>query len=106
MLLGQVINSLIANALEAMPQGGRLTLDGMRGAAGIVVMHVRDTGIGMSEEQLDRAFKPFHTTKSQGLCVGLPLAKRIVERMGGGIAISSKPGVGTTVELTLSAARK
>lgn len=106
LLLGQVLNSLIANAVEAMPQGGQLTLDGAGGAAGSVVMHVRDTGSGMSEEQLSRAFKPFHTTKSQGLGVGLPLAKRIVERMGGGIALSSTPGRGTTVELSLPAGRK
>jgi signal transduction histidine kinase len=103
LLLGQVINSLIANAVEAMPQGGRLTLRGAGGAAGRVMMHVSDTGSGMSDEQLSRAFKPFHTTKPQGLGVGLPLAKRIVERMGGAIVISSKQGHGTTVELTLPA---
>jgi signal transduction histidine kinase len=105
-LLGQVLNSLIANAVEAMPHGGRLTLDGAGGAAGFVMMHVRDTGIGMTDEQLNRAFRPFHTTKSQGLGVGLPLAKRIVERMGGSIVLSSKPGAGTTVELALPAARR
>jgi signal transduction histidine kinase len=55
----------------------------------------------MTSEQLSRAFKPFHTTKSQGLGVGLPLAKRIVERMGGRIVLSSEPGAGTTVELVL-----
>ena len=106
MLLGQVLNSLLANAVEAMPHGGKLALDGAGGAAGFVTMHVRDSGSGMTDEQLSRAFRPFHTTKSQGLGVGLPLAKRIVERMGGSIVLSSKPGVGTTVELVLPAARR
>ena len=104
-LIGQVFNSLIANAVEAMPNGGRLTLTGAARSTGFVSVEVRDTGTGMSEEQLARALKPFHTTKAKGLGVGLPLARRIVERMGGRIALASRLGEGTTVELTLPPAR-
>ena len=104
-LIGQVFSSLIANAVEAMPNGGRLTLTGAARSTGLVSVEIRDTGTGMSEEQLARALKPFHTTKAKGLGVGLPLARRIVERMGGRIVLASRLGEGTTVELTLPPAR-
>jgi signal transduction histidine kinase len=103
-LLGQVFGSLVANAVEAMPQGGRLEIRANAPHSGIVSVEIRDSGVGMSEEQLSRALKPFHTTKAQGLGVGLPLARRIVERMGGRIRLSSRVGEGTTVELILPAA--
>ncbi len=103
-LLGQVLRSLITNAVEAMPRGGRLQMTGALQEGGLLSVEVRDSGVGMSEEQLARALKPFHTTKAMGLGVGLPLARRIVERIGGAIALSSRLGEGTTVELTLPAA--
>ena len=104
MLIAQVFRSLVSNAVEAMPHGGRLDVAAAAQPAGQVTIEVRDTGVGMSKEQLARAMKPFHTTKSQGLGVGLPLARRIVERMGGRIALSSRPGEGVIVRLTLPAA--
>jgi signal transduction histidine kinase len=104
LLLAQVANSVIANALEAMQHGGKFTVSGKSGSAGVVVLQIKDTGVGMTDEQLRLAFKPFHTTKSQGLGVGLPLAKRIVERMGGKISLSSEAGAGTIVDITLLAA--
>jgi signal transduction histidine kinase len=57
----------------------------------------------MTPEQLARVFKPFYTTKPKGLGVGLPLAKRIVERCGGEIQIISSPGCGARVEIFLRA---
>lgn len=103
-LLGQVLRSLVTNAIEAMPDGGDLQLTGTVGDNDRVSVRIRDSGVGMSAEQLDRAFKPFQTTKAMGLGVGLPLARRIVERVGGRIALGSRIGEGTTVELTLPAA--
>lgn len=107
LLLSQVVGSLLANAFEALEQAGR---DGGRvelGAARqdrIIRLWVEDDGPGMTPEQLTRVFKPFYTTKPKGLGVGLPLAKRIVERLGGGIHVSSSPGRGARVELSLPVA--
>lgn len=106
LLLGQVLSSLIANAFEALEQArraGRIEIGAARGDNS-VQLWVQDDGPGMSAEQLARVFKPFYTTKSKGLGVGLPLARRIVERFGGSIRISSQPGRGTRVELTLRSA--
>ena len=61
---------------------------------------MRDTGIGMSRERLARIFVPFHTTKRTGLGVGTPLVKRTVERLGGRIDVTSKPGAGTEFVLS------
>lgn len=105
LLLGQVLHGLFANAIEAMGTCGRIdvclrTLD----ERGHVELTIRDTGPGMSTEQLQRAFTPFYTTKSAGLGVGLSLAKRIVERFGGRILIDSTPGAGTAVRLIMPTA--
>ena len=104
MLLAQVFRSLVANAVESMPYGGVLTLAGSAQPPAQIAVEIRDTGLGMDEDQLARALKPFHTTKAKGLGVGLPLAQRIVARMGGRISLSSRPGEGTTVWLLLPAA--
>ena len=95
-LMAQVINSLISNALEAVPPPSQIDLD-VAASPRVVRLTVHDDGPGMDEQQLARAFKPFFTTKPKGLGIGLPLAKRIVERFGGRIAIESRPGTGTTV---------
>jgi signal transduction histidine kinase len=58
----------------------------------------------MSDQQLARIFRPFYTTKARGLGAGLPLARRIIERFGGAVSVSSAPGRGTTVEVRLPAA--
>ena len=104
-LYGQVFNSLLANAVEAIQTQGTVVLtaalsdDGKR-----VRVSLRDDGPGMTREQLAKAFRPFFTTKTKGLGVGLPLAKRIVERFGGTISIDSEPGRGTVVDLAFAVA--
>jgi len=105
-LLGQVINSLVANAVQAMPSGGKLALAGRRNTPGFVVLKISDTGVGMTDEQLRNAFRPFYTTKAQGMGIGLPLAKRILDRMGAGISLVSAPGKGTSVEISLPEAMR
>jgi two-component system, NtrC family, sensor histidine kinase HydH len=103
LLLAQVVNSLIANAIEAIQGDGpreNATVSISAAAEGKrVQVTIADNGPGMSAEQRQRAFKPFFTTKSKGLGVGLPLAKRIIERFAGSISISSEPGMGTSVLL-------
>lgn len=109
LLLGQVLGSLLANAFEALAQkpkqGGRVRMGAVR-QDWIVRLWVEDDGPGMTPDQLARVFKPFYTTKPKGLGVGLPLAKRIIERFGGGIHVTSQPGQGARVELSLPAEGK
>lgn len=102
--LTQILNSLFANAIEAMPKGGRLVaqvraLEGQRAE-----LLLSDTGKGMSQQQERMVFKPFFTTKQGGLGVGLALVKRIMERFGGSISLSSREEEGTHVSLIFNIA--
>ncbi|MHC8394164.1 ATP-binding protein [Pseudomonas sp. LB3P93] len=98
--LTQILNSLLANAVEAMDQGGTLTITlEPTDTRGISVV-VSDTGKGMNEEQRSMAFRPFFTTKQGGLGVGLVLVKRIMERFGGAVTLGSREGEGTSVRLS------
>jgi two-component system, NtrC family, sensor histidine kinase HydH len=105
-LLEQVLNSVVANAVEAMPQSGCLRISGKAEAwTRRVTLMITDTGIGISSEQLQKIFTPFFTTKPRGMGVGLSLARRIVRRFGGEITLQSRVGRGTTVTLQLLLAR-
>ncbi|WP_338919466.1 HAMP domain-containing sensor histidine kinase [Pseudomonas silesiensis] len=98
--LTQILNSLLANALEAMEKGGTLTITLEPTDAHGVCVVVSDTGKGMNEEQRTMAFRPFYTTKRGGLGVGLVLVKRIMDRFGGGVTLESREGEGTCVSLS------
>jgi two-component system sensor histidine kinase HydH len=105
LLLGQVLRSLLANAIEAMSPGGRIAVHStLAHTNGQITLSVRDSGPGMTPEQLARVGKPFYTTKPRGLGVGLSLARRIIERSGGRMDIESTPGQGTVVTLHLAIA--
>jgi two-component system, NtrC family, sensor histidine kinase HydH len=102
LLLRQVVHSLVANAVEAIQHDGKIEIDGRAiPEERCVAITIRDSGPGMTPEQLKRVFTPFYTTKPTGLGVGLALAKRIVERFDGRIVIDSAPGCGTTVRLSM-----
>lgn len=96
-LLAQALNSVLSNAIEAMPQGGRLRIAIGEPARGRIELCVSDTGCGMSAAQLALAFRPFHTTKRGGLGIGLSLVRRVMERFGGEVRLESSEGVGTTL---------
>jgi signal transduction histidine kinase len=100
LLLGQVLHSLVANAIEAMQYDGRLEIAcevaHMRRQ---VLLSIRDNGPGMNAQLLQRVGKPFFTTKAQGLGVGLAMARRVIERFGGSLEIDSAPGKGTVVRV-------
>lgn len=97
----RVLLNLIKNSVEAMPKGGALRL-GLEQIHDIALFRVSDTGSGIPEELLPKIFEPFVTYgKSKGTGLGMPIVKSVVESHGGTIAIRSKVGVGTTVEITL-----
>lgn len=102
-LLEQVINGLVTNAIQAMPEGGEVAVTSRRAGDGMIEVEIEDSGTGMSPEQLDRAFVPFATSKATGLGLGLPLARRVLERHGASITLRSTPGQGTVAFLRLRA---
>jgi nitrogen fixation/metabolism regulation signal transduction histidine kinase len=99
-LITRALTNIIENALHAMGVRGTLAIVA-RPDGNVVCIGVSDTGAGMDADALARAFEPYFSTKASGTGLGLPIAKRNVELNGGTIAISSEPGRGTTVELTL-----
>lgn len=103
-LLGHALHSVVANAIEATPEGGRVEGRIEAGDEGGVAICVSDTGRGISREDMDRVFRPFFTTKANGLGLGLAQVRRAVERVGGEVRIESTPGAGTTVTLELPGA--
>ena len=119
--LEQVIVNLAVNARDAMPDGGRLTIetanvtldDGFSalpegGPGDYVMLAVSDTGHGMTDAVKAHIFEPFFTTKEtgEGTGLGLSIAKTIVSRHGGSIALESEVGKGTTVRVSLPLAEE
>jgi len=104
--LSHVLMNLCVNAMEAMDEGGTLTLLTRNAGETGVEVEVRDVGCGMSREVLDRAMVPFYTTKDVGKGTGLGLAivYATVKAHGGQVAIQSEPGKGTQVTLSFPAA--
>lgn len=96
----RVLVNLIQNALEAMPQGGSLTLRG-RQTDTQMQLQVSDTGIGMPAANCLLIFEPLYTTKPTGTGLGLYLVQEIVTAHGGEIAVQSAVGRGTTFTITL-----
>jgi PAS domain S-box-containing protein len=97
----QCFVNLVANAAQAVAPGGTVRL-GLGPGPGGAVVTVADDGAGMAPDVLARAFEPFFTTRSgRGIGLGLPIARGIVERHGGAIAVESEAGRGTTVTVTL-----
>ncbi|MCX8188484.1 MAG: PAS domain S-box protein [Nitrososphaeria archaeon] len=102
MMIRRVLSNLISNAVDALPHGGNIYLETKIEGEQIVIS-VEDTGVGISEENLRKLFKPFFTTKDKGTGLGLAICKRFIELHGGQIFVESKPGVGTkfTIKLPL-----
>ncbi len=104
--LTQILLNLLSNAVKFTRPGGQVSVVSLLSENGDLVIRVQDTGIGMSDDDLSRAFAPFgqarnaviHGKKGTGL--GLPLAKALTEANRGALSIASSPGEGTIVELT------
>ena len=105
-LLTQMLNSLIANAIEAMPRGGSLAMASQPAENNRAIeLRISDTGVGIAPEQLQKIFQPFSTSKRKGLGLGLALVKRTMERIGGSIHIASQIGRGTQATLVFPVAK-
>jgi len=98
--VSQVILNLIVNAVEAMPDGGRLELNS-RQQNGWVEIQVTDHGPGLSEAQIDHLFEPFFTTKPAGTGLGLAISFGIIERHGGTISVSNTSNAGASFVVRL-----
>jgi signal transduction histidine kinase len=99
-LLEAALDNLLDNSLEAMPNGGRLTI-GLREEAGRVWLSLADSGAGLPKEVLERLFEPFYTTKSCGhLGLGLVLCRELVEAQDGTLHVESVAAQGTTFTLS------
>ena len=109
--LKQVVINLLANAIKFTPAQGSVTIVARRSADGGAMIEVKDTGIGMSAEEIKVALKRFGQVdhginrKFEGTGLGLPLANALVELHGGRLAIESAPNVGTTVQVWLPPSR-
>jgi two-component system nitrogen regulation sensor histidine kinase NtrY len=100
-ILARALVNLIENALQAMPQGGTLTIASHPGDPGEVVLEVEDTGVGLTPEARARLFEPYFSTKSSGTGLGLAIVRRVVLGHGGSIDVTSAPGRGTTMRIRL-----
>jgi signal transduction histidine kinase len=98
--LGQAVGNLLANALEAMPEGGVLTVR-TRASEDAVELSIGDTGPGIPPAEVERVLRPFYSTKELGTGLGLPLVARIVSAHEGRLLIEGEAGRGTTVRMVL-----
>ena len=103
--LEQVLINLYLNAVDAMPEGGTLTVCAGIERAGdepVIALTVTDTGRGMTADEVKKIFQPFYTAnKKTGLGLGLPICERIIKNHGGRIEVESEPGRGTTFKVIL-----
>jgi two-component system NtrC family sensor kinase len=103
--LTQVFMNLVLNAIDAMPDGGLLTIstsaDRSRSDFPVLRIDVADTGVGITPDVLPRIFEPFYTTKQDGTGLGLAISFEIVNSLGGEITVTSQPDVGTTFTVVL-----
>jgi signal transduction histidine kinase len=100
--LGRAVQNLLLNAIDAMPAGGQLTVRTRRMESAVRI-DVADTGEGLTEEERERLFTPYYTTKQHGTGLGLAIVQSVVTDHGGKISVESEPGRGTTFHIELPA---
>ena len=99
-MLRQILISILANATDVMPEGGDIAVTWSR-TDGMLLLKIVDSGPGIREDVRQALFRPFFSTKSGGLGIGLALVKRMVEQWAGEVSLSPAPVRGTCVQLTL-----
>src|SRR5207245_655782 len=100
--LRRALGNLVLNALDAMPEGGTLLVRTASHDGG-VRLEVSDSGQGLTEEECQRLFTPYYTTKQHGTGLGLAIVQSVVSDHFGKISVSSTPGHGTTFTIDLPA---
>ena len=105
-LIKRILNNLVTNAVQAMPEDGKLSIESLREKNDVVIT-VEDTGVGIPEEVRSKLFTPLFTTKSKGQGFGLAVVKRMTEALGGDVTFESQEGKGTKfiIRLPLKAKR-
>ena len=98
--INRILYNLVNNAVQAMPQGGKLTIQAYKEANDVVIT-VKDTGVGITELAKDKLFTPMFTTKAKGQGFGLVVIKRMTEALGGTVTFESQEGKGTTFKVCL-----
>jgi two-component system, NtrC family, nitrogen regulation sensor histidine kinase NtrY len=101
-LMHRAVSNLVLNAMDAMPEGGTLTISALRSEKNIR-MTIADTGHGMTAEERERLFTPYYTTKQEGTGLGLAIVQSVIADHHGAIAVESNPGGGTAFVIDLSA---
>jgi signal transduction histidine kinase len=92
--LNRILYNLVTNSVQAMPQGGKLSIEAKKDAND-TVLSIRDTGVGITKEIQAKMFAVMFTTKSKGQGFGLPVVKRMTESLGGTVTFESQEGRGT-----------
>jgi len=99
--LSQVFRNIIINAVQAMPEGGKLTLATQTASPGQIDVSITDTGAGIPKENTERIFEPLFTTKAKGIGLGLAIARLLVEAHNGSLLLQSGPGQGSVFTIRL-----
>ena len=99
-LLHRAVSNLVLNAMDAMPQGGTLTVRTQAARDGIT-LEVSDTGTGLTAEECERLFTPYYTSKQHGTGLGLAIVQSVVSDHGGRISVHSESGQGSTFRIEL-----
>jgi two-component system, NtrC family, nitrogen regulation sensor histidine kinase NtrY len=99
-LLHRALSNLVLNAVDAMPQGGTLTLR-TKADLDLVRIEVGDTGAGLTPEECERLFTPYYTSKQHGTGLGLAIVQSVISDHGGTIGVRSQPGRGTRFVIEL-----
>ncbi len=102
LLLRRILDNLVTNAVDAVAtRGGAVTIGTDATRAGGIRLVIRDSGPGMTEAELARAFEDFQTTKPNGVGLGLSIVRRLAGDLGAALRVDTAPGHGTTVEVEL-----
>lgn len=105
-IVKQVLLNLFKNAMEAMPDGGRLEIKTRIGPLNqkdppVAIIEIADTGVGICDDDLRKVFRPLYSTKPTGAGLGLSFCRQAIEEHGGEVRLTSRPGSGTTVTLSI-----